>query len=261
MQQPLFQIKNLTAHVKKELVLTISNLEIHRGIAYAIIGKPGAGKSSLLEILARRRVASAGTILYDGDPAAGAEANRTFNEEVCFLPQAPSRGWAARGKVEDYMLRGIRTASWSSDSASDRLQEAGRHMGLSKLFGRKVRTLSPGERRWVDLAVCLASDAKVLIIDEIELHLSPDELDLVKRRIQRKCSNEGTTAILSTLNPNTLRRMTGVSVMLDRGRIAMIRSVREGGRGRRTARSNGNSGRASKGGDGRVSRAGPQRRR
>ncbi|MEE9162940.1 MAG: ABC transporter ATP-binding protein [Candidatus Neomarinimicrobiota bacterium] len=261
MQQPLYQIKNLTAHVKKELVLTISNLEIHRGIAYAIVGKPGAGKTSLLEILARQQAPSGGTILYDGEPVAGGEANRTFDEEVYYLPQAPSKGWAARGKVEDYMLRGIRTASWSSDSASDRLQEAGRRMGLSKLFGRKVKTLSPGERRWVDLAVCLASDAKVLIVDALELHLSPDELDLVKRQIQRKCSSEGTTAMLSTLNPNTLRRMTGISVTLDRGRIAMIRSVREGGRGRRSPRKEGNGGRASKGGDGRASRAGPQRRR
>lgn len=131
------------------------------------------------------------------------------------------------------MLRRIRTASWSTDSAADRLKEVSRRMNLSDKLARPVKTLSPGERRWIDLAISVASDAKVLIIDELEQHMSYDDLDLVKRQLQRKCSHEGTTLLVSTLNPITVRRMSGVSVSLDHGRIAMIRSVREGGRSRR----------------------------
>ena len=119
-------------------------------------------------------------------------------------------------------------------------------MNLGDKLARSIKTLSPGERRMIDLAICMASDAKVLIIDEIEQHMSYDELDLVKRQLQRKCSYEGTTALISTLSPTTTRRLSGVSVTLDHGRIAMIRSFRDSSRGRRGSGSGGNSTHASR---------------
>ncbi len=241
MQQPIFQIKNLNLHIEKKSVLSITNFEIHRGITYAIIGQPGSGKTSLLEMLASRRRPTSGIILYEGDPITNKKVLRRFQEEVCYLPQVPSAGWRASGTVQRYMLKYIRTAPWSTDSAADRLETVSKRMGLGDKLTRAVKTLSPGERRWIDLAICMASDAKVLIIDELEQHMSYDELDLVKRQIQRKCSYEGTTALVSTLNPTTIRRLSGVSVTLDHGRIAMIRSVREGGRGRRVPGGAGNS--------------------
>jgi ABC-2 type transport system ATP-binding protein len=244
MQQPIFQIKNLNLHLEKKSVLSITNFEIHRGITYAIIGQPGSGKTSLLEMLAGKRRPTSGTILYEGDPITSKKVHRKYQEEVCYLPQVPSAGWRASGTVEQYMLKYIRTASWSTDSAADRLKTVSKRMSLGDKLTRAVKTLSPGERRWIDLAICIASDAKVLIIDELEQHMSYDDLDLVKRQIQRKCGYEGTTVLVSTLNPITTRRLSGVSVTLDRGRIAMIRSVREGGRGRRGPGGAGNSSRS-----------------
>ena len=72
------------------------------------------------------------------------------------------------------------------------------------------------------------------MIDELEQHLSYDDLESVKRLLQRKCNQEGTTVIVTTLSPMTIRKMTGVAVTLDRGRISMIRSVRDGSRPRRS---------------------------
>ncbi len=236
MQQPIFQIKNLNLHIKKKSVLSITNFDIHRGITYAIIGQPGSGKTSLLEVLANQRRPTGGTILYDGDPISSQDVRRKYKEEVYFLPQVPPPGRRVRGTVERYMLKHIRTAPWSTDSAADRLKAVSKRMSLGDKLAREVKTLSPGERRWIDLAICVASDAKVLIIDELEQHMSYDDLDLLKRQLQKKCNYEGTTMLVSTLNPATIRRLSGVSVTLDHGRIAMIRSVREGSnRGRRVS--------------------------
>ena len=247
MQQPIFQIKNLNLQIKKKSVLSITNFEIHRGITYAIIGQPGSGKTSLLEMLANQRRPTGGTILYDGDPISSQNVRRKYQEEVYFLPQVPPPGRRVRGTVERYMLKHIRTAPWSTDSAADRLKAVSKRMSLGDKLEREVKTLSPGERRWIDLAICVASDAKVLIIDELEQHMSYDDLDLLKRQLQKKCSYEGTTMLVSTLNPTTIRRLSGVSVTLDHGRIAMIRSVREGSRGRRVSGGGGDSTRTARG--------------
>ncbi|UCH61830.1 MAG: ATP-binding cassette domain-containing protein [Fidelibacterota bacterium] len=246
MQQPIYQIKNLNLHLKKKSVLSITNFEIHRGITYAIIGQPGSGKTSLLEMLAGQCRPTSGTILYEGDSITNKKVHRKYQEEICYLPQLPSSGRRVSGTVQRYMLKHIRTAPWSTDSAADRLKTVSKRMGLGDKLARTVKTLSPGERRWINLAICIASDAKVLIIDELEQHMSYDGLDLVKRQVQRKCSYEGTTVLVSTLNPTTIRRLPGVSVTLDRGRIAMIRSVREGSRGRRSPGSAGNNPRSTR---------------
>ncbi len=230
MQQPIFQIKGLKVDLKNKNLLTIGNLEIHRGIIYSIAGQSGSGKSTLLEVLAGVRRPDSGTINFDGSDNSSAEYRGKLSDEVCFLPQNRRRVW---GTVSKYLNKRVTLASWSTDSVEDRIKNIIKQMSLTDRLNRAVRTLSPGERRWVDLAICLASDSKVLIIDELEQHMSYDELDFLKRQLQRKCSYEGTTVILSTLNPMSIRRLTGVSVTLDRGHIAMIRSVRDGGRSRR----------------------------
>jgi ABC-type multidrug transport system ATPase subunit len=243
MQQPLYQIKNLQYEIQGKSSISITNFEIHRGIIYAIIGQAGAGKSHLLEILANVRKPSSGNILYDSDPIAKQAVKRKMREEVCYLAQVPSFGREMKNTVKKHMLKRIQTASWSMDTAQDRLQEISKRMNLGDTLSRKVGTLSPGERRWVDIAACMASDAKVLILDELEQHLSYDALETVKRLLLRKSSHEGTTVLISTMNPVTMKRLTGVSVTLDHGRIAMIRSVREGTRTRRGPASGRNTGR------------------
>lgn len=243
MQQPLYQIKNLQCEIQGKLSISITNFEIHRGIIYAIIGQAGAGKSHLLEVLANVRRPSSGNIHFDGEAINKKAVKRTMSQEVCYLPQVTDYDRDRKKTVKRYMLQRIQTASWSMDTAQDRLQDIGKRMNLADFLSRRVGTLSPGERRWIDIAACIASDAKVLILDELEQHLSYDALETVKRLLQRKSSHEGTTVLISTMNPVTMKRLSGVSVTLDNGRIAMIRSVREGSRPRRGQGSGGGSGR------------------
>ncbi len=230
MQQPIIQIQDLKVNVKDKTVLAIGSFVIHRGIIYTVTGQMGAGKSTLLEVLAGVRRATGGIVSYDGITSSSSEFRGKLRDEVCFLPQLPRK---ARGTLLKYLRKEINIASWSTDSLEDRIKDISRQMSLGEKMERPVKTLSPGERRWVDLAIALASDSKVLIIDELEQHMSYDELDFLKRQLQRKCNYEGSTVIMSTLNPTAFRRLTGVSVTLDRGHIAMIRSVRDGGRSRR----------------------------
>ena len=268
MQQPIIEIQDLKVDVKGKTVLAIGNFVIHRGIIYTVTGQMGAGKSTLLEVLAGLRRATGGIVSYDGIPSSSAEFRTKLREEVCFLPQLPRK---ARGTVLKYLRKEINMAEWSTDSLEDRIAGISKQMSLGEKMDRRVKTLSPGERRWVDLAIALASDSKVLLIDELEQHMSYDELDFLKRQLQRKCNYEGSTVIMSTLNPMAFRRLTGVSVTLDRGHIAMIRSVRDGGRSRRPPGAGNGGGNtpgdkpgrrrrpSSRGGPGRPSRSGPPR--
>ncbi len=257
MPEPLFEIKNLVLNSDSKAIISISNFEIHRGIIYAIMGQPGAGKSALLDLLAGARKPNSGQLLYEANPITGSGKQR-FTEEVCYLPQQPK---SVGGRVQKYMLKNINTADWTSEAPEERLEMIAKRMNLHDYFDRKLKTLSPGERRWIDWAICLATDTKALILDEFEQHLSYDGMELIRRQLQRKVSHEGTTVILSTLSPLTMRRLSGVTVTLDRGRIAMIRSSRDGIRSGSRERSSGGRNSGSGGGSGRGTGSGRSRSR
>lgn len=247
MPEPLFEIRNLVLNLNNSSIISISNFEVHRGIIYAIMGQPGAGKTALLDLLAGVRKQTSGHLSYESKTIAAIGRQR-FANEVCYLPQMPR---SASGRVQKYMLRNIHTAEWTSEKPDERLEMIAKKMNLHDYFDRKVKTLSPGERRWIDWGICLATDTKALILDEFEQHLSYDGMEFIRRQLQRKVSYEGTTVILSTLSPLTMRRLSGVTVTLDRGRIAMIRSSRDGARPANRDRS---SGGRSRGGSGSSSR-------
>ncbi|MCH7573512.1 MAG: ATP-binding cassette domain-containing protein [Candidatus Marinimicrobia bacterium] len=229
MTQPLYKIQNLKYEKGKRQVLSIGSFEIHRGIIYAITGPSGSGKSTLLDVLAGKVKIPAGVVTFEEDDITSSAVRKIFRSEMFYLPQSSLGG---RGGVRRHMLKHIKTADWSNETAENRLENVVRQMNLAEKLPRKLNTLSPGEKWWIDLAICVASDVRVLIIDELEQHLGYDELENVKRLLQRKCNFEGTTIIIGTLSPMTIRKMTGVSVAIDHGKIAMIRSVREGGRTR-----------------------------
>jgi ABC-type multidrug transport system ATPase subunit len=240
MQQSLILVQNVSIKDKKRSLLYIANFEIHRGIIYGITGQPGSGKTLFLELLAGKRRSSEGTFHYEGEPVDSRQLHRKYGHEIYYLPQ--SDRLQGRQTVEKYLLKHIRLASWSNDTPADRIKSISKRMSLGDKLSLPLDKLSPGQRRWVQLAVCLAADARLLLLDEIELHLGYDQLELVKRLLLRKSMHEGTTVILTTASPQNMRRLSGVLVTLDRGRIAMIRSLREGGRGRRTTSGNEHSG-------------------
>ena len=97
-------------------------------------------------------------------------------------------------------------------------------MKLSLLLNRKMKTLTPGECRWVVLAAQIASDTKVLFIDEYELHLGKDDINKLNNILYRKINYDGVTLITSTHNRDLLSRLASVIITLEKGRIIGLRS-------------------------------------
>ena len=87
-----------------------------------------------------------------------------------------------------------------------------------------MKSLTPGELRWVVLATMIGADSKVLFIDEIELHLGKKDLTTLLSILHRKINYDGVTLITSTQNKDLLSRIASVTVTLENGRITSVRS-------------------------------------
>jgi ABC-type cobalamin/Fe3+-siderophores transport system ATPase subunit len=104
------------------------------------------------------------------------------------------------------------------------MDEISRKMNLASILNRKMKSLTPGELRWVILATMIGADSKVLFIDEIELHLGKKEQKTLLSILHRKINYDGVTLITSTQNKEILSRIASVTITLENGRITSVRS-------------------------------------
>lgn len=160
------------------------NLEIPAGRVTALIGANGSGKSTLLRGLARLLKPSSGGVLLDGE-AIATLSSKELAKRLGLLTQAPI---APQGLlVEDLVARGrypyqrfFRQWSRADEDAVDRALEAA---GVADLRTRLVDELSGGQRQRAWIALTLAQEAEIMLLDEpttyLDLAHQTEVLDLV----------------------------------------------------------------------------------
>ena len=138
----------------------------------AIVGANASGKTTLLRALARLLRPSAGAVCLDGEDIT-AQSTRSVAARLGLLPQSPR---APDGVlVGDLVRRGRYPhqrlfSQWSAadDRAVDRALEL---TDLSELRGRPVDELSGGQRQRVWIAMVLAQDTPIMLLDEPTTYL------------------------------------------------------------------------------------------
>ncbi|MET1053408.1 MAG: ABC transporter ATP-binding protein [Mycetocola sp.] len=148
-------------------VITDLDLSIPDGEVTVIVGANACGKSTLLRGIARLLRPAAGIISLDGRNAS-TYSPKDFAKVVGILPQSPIAPEGVR--VADLVGRGRHPhqglfRQWSSADTAI-VDEAMRATSTSDLAGRRVEELSGGQRQRVWIAMALAQDPDILLLDE-----------------------------------------------------------------------------------------------
>ncbi len=171
-EETSLQIRNLTADYGAGPVLNEISLDIPRGAITVLVGANGCGKSTLLKTIARQLKPTHGEVLLDGEDT-GTWSRTQFARRVGFLPQDPV---APEGvTVLDLISRGRHPhrgafGRWrpGDDQA---VAEAVELTGLENYLDRQVTELSGGQRQRVWIALALAQQTDVLLLDEPTTYL------------------------------------------------------------------------------------------
>jgi iron complex transport system ATP-binding protein len=148
-------------------VLHDVSLAIAPGELTVLIGPNGSGKSTLLRTLARLVQPNAGRVRFDGDDLDGIGA-RELARRVAYLPQSPEGPpdltvdelvWRGR-----YPNRGLFASARREDH--DAVDRAIDQAGMTELRDRALATLSGGEHQRAWIAMSLAREPDVLLLDE-----------------------------------------------------------------------------------------------
>ena len=144
-------------------VLPDVTLGVRSGTVTGLLGPSGSGKTTLMRAIVGVQVVAAGRLEVLGQPA-GAPALRT---RVAYVTQAPS-------VYGDLTVReNLGYFATILGVGSGRIVDVLETVGLTRLAGRLVRTLSGGERSRVSLGSALLGEPELLILDEPTVGLDP----------------------------------------------------------------------------------------
>ena len=221
MKNPIYSVNKVLVKRDNRDILDVKQLDIHRGSCYVIYGDVGSGKSTLLDVLFKSHKPLSGTIKYENNELSTIR-NSDYFKEVYQVSQELKLPWF-KITVRDYIDKNVMSHTNLGDPKK-RIKSTISKMKLNKYLDRDFRKLSDGERRWVELAVSIACDTKVLLIDGFGQYLGEEKINILSQILYRKINYDGVTVIICTHIRERLSRIASVFIRLDQGKIVSVRS-------------------------------------
>ncbi|MGZ8426408.1 MAG: ABC transporter ATP-binding protein, partial [Candidatus Binatia bacterium] len=174
MAEAILQVRNLTKHFGGLAAVENVSLDVRTGELHAVIGPNGAGKSTLINLLSGELRASSGEILFHGREI-GALApeqrsrlgiGRSFQKTNIFPSFTALENCRLAAQSRDPRpWRWLRDAQ-SYQSIMAKGQQALAAVALSERASDLAFALSHGEQRQLEIAMCLATEPQLLLLDE-----------------------------------------------------------------------------------------------
>jgi lipopolysaccharide export system ATP-binding protein len=157
-------VRGLRKSYRNRPVIHDVSLSLSRGEVVALLGPNGSGKTTCFYCIAGLVPPDAGQVLIDGRDATRLPMFRRARMGIGYLPQEMSifRGLT----VEQNIMAVLEGTLRDPRHRRDRLEELLGDFSITHLRGAPALALSGGERRRVEIARCLASDPKFLLLDE-----------------------------------------------------------------------------------------------
>ena len=222
--EALLEARNLVGGYGKQTILQNVSLSLHKGEWLSLVGANGSGKSTLLKLCSRILTPQTGGVLLDGKAIHQQPAN-VVARQLAILPQQQTipSGLTVRQLVSLGRTPHQPWWQWELDAEDRQMVETAiAQTQLTELSDRPVEQLSGGERQRAFLALTLAQDPQVLLLDEpttfLDLHHQLELLELLKTLNQ-----ERQLSIITVLHDiNLAMRYSDRLAMLKHGEIKAI---------------------------------------
>lgn len=211
------------------------SFEVAQGESFAVIGPNGAGKTTLFKVLTGEVAGSSGRIHLNGNDITRTSADqrarmglgRTFQivrvfpefsliENLIIAIEARERG---RGGGS----AGIRPSQSVTDEAYQRLES----VGVSRLCRSEARHISLGDRKRLELALTLALEPKILMLDEPTAGMSPAERVSIIDLIIKTREELGLTILLTEHDMDFVFRLAQTLMVMNQGEKILAGDPRE----------------------------------
>jgi branched-chain amino acid transport system ATP-binding protein len=174
MSEPLLRCEGLTRRWGGLIAVDGLSLAFALGQVHAVIGTNGAGKSTLINMLSGEIPPSAGTVALMGEDVTGwtqprrarAGLGRSYQRNTIFPNFSVLENCRLAAQAAFQRPWAWWQAAARCERSLDAAREASQRAGLNEVLDRPAGLLSHGQKRQLEIAMCLATAPKVLLLDE-----------------------------------------------------------------------------------------------
>jgi branched-chain amino acid transport system ATP-binding protein len=213
---PLLALDGVSAGYAELQTLFDVSFSVGEGSVTALLGRNGAGKTTVARVCSGLVRPSGGRVRFAGDDVTGLAPWRLARRGLVHAPEG--RAVFASLSVEENLALAFRVHRRRKAAGEVVERALARFPVLVERRGQLAGTLSGGEQRMLALARVLADPPRLLVVDELSLGLAPIVLDELYRSLA--AVREGGTAVL--LVEQHVHRALSLAdhvVLLDKGRV------------------------------------------
>jgi len=174
MVEPVLRSNILTRRFGGLVAVDAVSIELQLGEVHAVIGTNGAGKSTLVNMLSGELAATGGSIHLDGHDVtdwsqprrARAGIGRSYQRTTIFPEFSVLENCRLCAQAATARVWALWEAAQRCEASLDAAHEALAGAGLAEAAARNAGTLSHGGKRQLEIAMCLATRPRVLLLDE-----------------------------------------------------------------------------------------------
>ena len=229
MGEPILRVGRLTKRFGGLVAVDDVSFDVERGKVFALIGPNGAGKTTVFNMITGLFPPSAGTVEFDGTPITGLRLHqivrlgiaRTFQNIRLFDYMTAldnvrvGQHSRMRDKLWDAMFK-TPYERGEEQAVEQRAWELLRFVGMDRQAHNYARNLPYGQQRRLEIARALATNPRLILLDEPAAGFTPQEkVDLM--RLIEKVLDQGVTVFLIEHDMKVVMGIAHRIVVLDHG--------------------------------------------
>ena len=209
----MFEVRNLCSAYGQSQVLHGIDLSVGPGEIVALVGRNGMGKSTLMKSLIGVMPVQSGTIALDGTDVTALPSHRRVAHGLAYVPQ----GRQIFGTMT--VKENIQTGRVVTGDTEVPPEIYDLFPILADFERRRGGNLSGGQQQQLAIARALASNPKVLLLDEPTEGIQPSIIDEIVETLQRLRARTGLTIILVEQNLDFIAALSQRILIIQKGTI------------------------------------------
>lgn len=208
----VIETKNLTKTYKTSTVVDNVNIHVPKGKIYGLLGRNGAGKTTIMSMLLKLTTPTNGNIkLFDTDYKNSLE--ETYHR-IGSIIETPGFYENLTGKENLEILARLR-GQYKKDNIQAALQTVGLEQEVQKTFGN----YSLGMKQRLGIAAAVMHEPELLILDEPINGLDPVGITVVRNYLEKLCCEKGITILISSHILGEIEQLADIIGVMNEGKL------------------------------------------
>jgi len=220
----LLEVKELSKRFGGVTALDNVSIKVSKGELVGIIGPNGAGKTTFYNCVTGFYPPTSGKVFFEGKDITGLPSHKICKMGIARTFQIP-RPFMSMTLLENVMI-GALGAGMSLSEAKEKAKEVISFLMLEEQADKPISKLNFNYRRRCELARALATNPKLLMLDETFAGLNPSEIDEMVKLV-RKIHESGVTIMLTEHVMRVVMSLAERVIVFHQGRVIAEGSPKE----------------------------------